>query len=784
MSDVRRDATGWGADPPAPASTPSRASTPFRASTPSRTSTPPLAVLAPLLIASGASALVYQVLWLRQLGLVFGVTVQAATAVLSAFMAGLAIGSTVSGRLADRVRSPLFWFGCVEIGVGVLALGSEWVFSWVSSSAGAVHGWLPEPPWARAAARLAGSFAVLALPTTLMGMTLPLVLKAASGAGDGRDGARVGWLYAANTLGAVAGAVGTAFVLVGAFGIAGSYRMAAAVNVAAGLAAILAARTWGRERGPAVVEESGHAPVPAVAFAAFALSGFAALALEVVWFRALVYFVEGTVTAFATMLGSVLLGLALGSAAAAPALRRGAGLVRRFAVLQAATAVAVPLSALALDAAYRAGWRTTGEFHVSVFLAFPPCFLMGMAYPVGLGAWARRGDGAALSATRVGDLNSANLVAGIAGAIAGGFLVLPVAGSRMGLALLSGVFLVSGLLVLWSFSHGPRRALLSVALVALYGLVAPRTPDLVDTVSGRRHPAGEILLWREEGAQGTAAIRRQPGGHRVLYLNGMHQAGEEPGMVQLHRLIGHLPMALHPSPRRALVIGLGGGATAGAVSQHDTTVDIVELSPTVLAGARWFSSVNYDVLDRPNVTIRIDDGRNFLLRGSHRYDVITADVIQPQVAGAGAMYSREYFALVRQALAPGGLALQWIGHPAAPEYRLMLRTFLHVFPEATVWAGGQLLVGSTGPLRLDREAFERQLERPPTRRALEAAGLGSFRQLLDLYVADGGDLAVQAGAGDVLTDDRPRTEYRRHLPVETSPIDFRDVPRDPARHVR
>ena len=151
----------------------------------------------------------------------------------------------------------------------------------------------------------------------------------------------------------------------------------------------------------------------------------------------------------------------------------------------------------------------------------------------------------------------------------------------------------------------------------------------------------------------------------------------------MHRLIGHLPMALHPNPRRAAVIGLGGGVTAGAASQHPALVDVIELSPAVVESAAWFSHVNYDVLHEPNVRLRVDDGRNFLLSRSGQYDVITADLIQPEHAGAGNLYSREYFKLVRRALAPGGLALQWIGARPEHEYQLILRTFLELFPEAT-----------------------------------------------------------------------------------------------------
>jgi spermidine synthase len=751
-----------------------------------------LPVLTALLFGSGASALIYQVLWLRLLSLVFGVTVYAATAVLASFMAGLALGSALAGRLADRVRSPLRWFGLVEIGIGVLAFATQWLFAAATPTYIHLQAWLADGFLARSALRFVGSFIVLIGPTTLMGMTLPLVLKAAvqPAANSGR---RISVLYAANTAGAVAGALLAGFYLVGTLGISSSFRLAAMTNVLVGIAACVLSMTDSatRSRGkPALHVPIGPpeaaARLPRTAIAVFALSGFAALALEVVWFRVLVYFVPATSYAFSTMLAAVLVGLAAGSFAATPLLARSDRLLQRLGWLQLGTALAVPLAATALAAAYRAGWHATADVHVSVILAFPPAFLMGMSYPIGLHAWAGGGrSDVRLDATKIGDLNSVNLLGGILGAIAGGFIILPVFGSRTGLAVLSAVYLVSFFLLLREIKGTRWQRTLMVLAPAAFFLAALDIPDMLEAVSGRRYPAGERLFWWQEGAQTTAAVRIRPYGGRLLYLNGLHQASDAPEMVRLHRLIGHLPMALHPQPKRAIVIGLGGGATPGAVSQHDATVDLVELSPSVVEAAAWFSHINYDLLNRSNIRLRIDDGRNFLLSASGRYDVLTADLIQPEHAGAGNLYSREYFALVRSALAPGGLVLQWIGHRSEVEYKLILRTFLDVFPATTLWADGQLLVGALAPLVIQREAFERKLQRPETQQALQAIDLDSFERLLRLYIAGPEELRTFVGPGQLLTDDRPLVEYFRSLPPDgRSAVDLSSLTGDVSRHVR
>jgi spermidine synthase len=259
---------------------------------------------------------------------------------------------------------------------------------------------------------------------------------------------------------------------------------------------------------------------------------------------------------------------------------------------------------------------------------------------------------------------------------------------------------------------------------------------------------------------------------RTLNVGGLHQANDSQSMVRLHRQIGILPMALHPAPASALVIGLGGGATAGAVSQHPgTAVQIVELSDSVRRAAPFFSHATYDVLNQPNVRVRVDDGRNFLALSGETFDVITADIIQPVHAGAGHLYSREYFELVRQALNPGGLTLQWIGRREKSHYTLIMRTFLEVFPHATLWLDGELMVGSLTPLTLDRPAFEAKLADPKSRQAMLDAGLDSFETLRSWYAAGPREMRAFVGAGTVLTDDRPLVEYHRSLPSETEPLD-------------
>ena len=402
---------------------------------------------------------------------------------------------------------------------------------------------------------------------------------------------------------------------------------------------------------------------------------------------------------------------------------------------------------------------------------------MGLSFPVllRLGVPSSTGQGEATAGRLVGRFYGVNVLGAILGSMAGGFVLLPLLGTRWALIVLAGCFVASGAALCLTHPRRARLALVAVGGLAGYVLLAAATPDPISYATRLRADAHAVEIFRDEGVQTTVTVHSARF-QRTLRVGGLHQANDSPGMVQLHRQIGVLPMALHPAPRSALVIGLGGGATAGAVSQHaGTSVQIVELSESVRHAAAYFSHVTYDVLNRPNVRVRVDDGRNFLMLSGERFDVITADIIQPVHAGAGSLYSREYFQLVRNALNDGGLILQWIGHREKSHYVLIMRTFLDVFPQATLWLGGQLMVGSLAPLTLDEAAFTARLADPMTRAAMEGAGLDSFATLKSWYTAGPGAMKAFVGAGPVLTDDLPLVEYHRSLPGSDGPLDLKGI---------
>jgi spermidine synthase len=733
---------------------------------------------------SGACGLTYQVLWLRQLSLVFGVTVYAASTVLAAFMAGLALGSVLAGPLLQRVSRPLFIFGVAEIFIGLSAIATPLGLDAAEGLYRALHAAFPDSLAVLTVARLVSALAILLIPTMLMGLTLP-VLSASSIVRASYFGSHVGALYAVNTAGAVTGAVLTGFVLIGAIGMQRSFLLAAAVNILIGAIVIV----WSRsESQPIVVPDTivgaDDRPRDGIIPLVIGLSGAAALALEIVWFRMLVLYLDATTYAFTTMLATVLAGIALGGGLASRWLRRHRDWRVWLAVSSLTTAVAVLASAMFLAWSYGAGWKTSANVQASVAAMLPAALLMGVSFPIALRLGSGNADrDVASTGRRIGRLYAFNVTGAIVGALLGGFVVLPQLGTRGALIATAAVYVVVACLLV---TRSKARVLVPVTALGtvVFLALALRVPDPFAAAYERRYGRDMREFWRHDGVQTAVSVHASQF-RRSLYLDGLHQANDTPEMVRLHRIIGHLPMVLHPSPADALVVGLGGGATPGAVSQYSgVRVQVVELSDGVRQAASFFTHVNYDVLSQPHVRLRVDDGRNFLLVSGEQFDVITADIIQPGHAGAGNLYSREYFSLVRRALKPNGIALQWIGHRPAMQYRLIMRTFLEVFPDATLWLDGALMVGTLAPLTIDPAAVATKRAHPQTAAALDDVGLRDFATLVSWYTAGPDEMRQFVNGGLVLTDDRPLVEYHRSLPANDPLVDVSGLRGDVGRVIR
>lgn len=758
-----------------------------------------LLVLCLLFFGSGFAALIYQVVWLRSLSLVFGVTVHAASTVLAGFMGGLAVGSALAGRLTLSPATALAAFAAAEFGVGVTAVAASPLVSWLTAGYAALGPSLPESFPLLTALRFVLATAVLIVPTSLMGATLPLLVRATIT--DARVGVRLGALYATNTAGAILGALATGFYLVPALGLRKTAWLAAGVNTAVALAA-LGLRGRVAAMSPARAEAAEAASTPGTAddvdappdvrrtvLAVFAASGFVSLALEIIWFRVLALHVRPTAYAFTIMLAAVLAGISAGSYVVTPLFRRARPWLAILAPLQMVIALvaALSLNPLPLVDTLQRGlgpvfallgipeyvWPLATTSLVSIL---PTSLLLGAAFPIGLRLYVGR---EADPGRHVATFYSLNVCGAIAGSVVGGFLLLPVLGSRGALLAVAAVTLISSLMLayrLWASAPNVAGFVSMVGPVAFLMASLNAIEPFEDFM--RRQYRAERYMWHGEGVQTTVSVHQQRGGTKVMYLDGMHQADDSRSSRLTHQSIGALPMMLHPNPRRVLVIGLGGGATPGAIAKFPgAEVDVVELSADVVTGSRYFGHINFDLFTRHNVHLRVDDGRNHMMTTGTRYDVITADAILPSRNGATNLYSREYFQLARRALAPGGVVLQWLGSESDFEYKLIMRTFLSVFPDTTLWGGHSLLLGTTAPFTLSASRFSERRKDPAFRAVFD----WDLKEIERWYSAGPRELAAFVGDGPLLSDDRPLPEYFLSMPdsppkaVDTLRGAFRDV---------
>jgi spermidine synthase len=409
---------------------------------------------------------------------------------------------------------------------------------------------------------------------------------------------------------------------------------------------------------------------------------------------------------------------------------------------------------------------------IAVIAILPPMILLGMSFPVAARIVV---SGSGNTGRDLGALYAGNTAGAILGAWAAGFFLIPSFGAQLSIEVLAAVnALLAVALCVASGRRGRLVASGALVLTLLSFVVAHQlAPDMYRRIVAGRFPGNDVM-WVGEGQETSVAlVKSRDNDVLSMYLNGQAQASDDGGMVWFHRLLGHLPMVLHNDPQDVLIVGIGGGTTAGALAQHNPThLDIVELSDTVVQGAKYFSNVNHDVLNFPNLRLKIDDGRNHLLLTDRKYDLVTADSIHPRNAGASVLYSYEYYALVQKALKPGGLMAQWLeDRPDNPDNdaqrKLMTRTFLKAFPHATMWVYGALLVGSNEPIDTSLESIEARWDRRRLGERLAGSGIDSPRTAHGLFAMTEADLRVWAGEGPIMTDNNPYVEYFLSLPGGT-----------------
>lgn len=669
---------------------------------------------------SGFAALLYQTAWTRELSFVFGTSDLAVAAVLAAYMGGLALGAAAASRIASRLRRPVLAYGLLELGVAVCALLVPWEIRAVNALYVALLGGgsaLPETgDTGRTLLQLGAAFGVLLPPTAFMGATLPLLARHAVRRKE-QIASRVGVLYAVNTAGAIAGTLLAAFLMMPALGLRHTVWSGAAVNAAVfGFAALLARRAplppvpaEPPREATAVRERDGFSWV----LPAMGLSGAVSFAYEVLWTRLLAHLLGASIHAFATMLASFLLGIALGSAVAARLATTRQRAVLGFTVSQlgiALTSYAVfalsnrlPGLSVSLGAGPASPLASVG---VAVAALLPITLCIGATFPFAVRAVALRPEQAAAVTARI---YAWNTMGAIAGALGAGFVLLPGLGFEG--TLTAGVAANLALAALAALATPPRRRLAAVAAVAggLALALAPARPPWTLLTSSPMRPrpqAGEITYAAVGRTASVLLIERD--GQYHLSTNGLPEASiDAVGMVpkiDVAQWLGVLPVLVRPESRDLLVVGLGGGVALEFMPRAYENVDVIELEPEVVAANRKIAAERArDPLADPRVHVHIGDARGTLQLTAKRYDAIISQPSHPWTAGASHLYTREFFSLVRSHLEPDGVFVQWIGMSFVDEalLRSLLATLLEVFPHVELYRPqtyGMLFVASREPI--------------------------------------------------------------------------------------
>ena len=735
-----------------------------------------------IFVLSGAAGLMYEVVWSRQLVLVFGNTTQAVSTILTGFFGGMAIGSFVGGRIADRVRSPLRLYGAIELVLVAVVLATPTTFHLLHEVYRGAYGSLEGHAELLALVRFALAVLALAPATVLMGATLPTLTRQLTG--DAHLSSAFGRLYAANTIGAIFGTLAAGLILIELLGLTGTLVVGAGCSAVAGLVALFLSRDTktapvahvhdATEAAPVVTAATAATARPTLALVLAFVSGLTSLGYQVLWTRLLSSGTGNSTYVFTLILATFLIGIAAGAAVFTwlrPRIGRPVAAIAIGQVLVAGLAFGGLVLVIGhpgpLDPMHVL--ESVGKAVGSVLLVvLPTTFVMGFMFPA---SSALLGDDPRRIATSAGGLLAANTLGAIVATFAIPFLVIPVVGSPVAVAVIALVNVATALTLL---AASPMIALarrvasgalaVVVGLAIVVGLATPGT--VVDPGIARvRETGGTIFASAEDE---IAAVQAGKHGQRELWVTGTSMTL----LTVDAKLMPVLPLILRPQSTRALTVAFGMGSAFRGALIAGLRTDAIELVPSVPKMFGYFYDDAAAVLANPTGRVIIADGRNHVELTDQRYDIIVTDPPPPiESSGASVISSLEYYQAGHARLNPGGIMMQWTPHGGtAEEFKAHLRTFHAVFTHVTIGNGpggyGFYLLGSDDPMVFTGAAIREVLARPGILADISSA-YDSPEHTIDGWVRRIGSLlwisddqvTAYTGDGPLITDDRPLPEY-------------------------
>lgn len=792
--------------------------------------------IAPAFFLSGAAALILQVLWTRMLGHVLGASALAVSTVLTVFMGGLALGSHLAGRNVSRIRRPLVVFAALEAGVGLYGLLVPTLLEALPAVQGAWIQSLGDGRWGYALLRFLLACVVLIVPTTAMGATLPVLAEAVVRRVD-RMAEKTGQLYAANTFGAVFGALAAGFWLIPTYGLSKTVFIAAGIDL--GVAAfVLVAFSLGKGRllvegrreltpGERLLQFEPSLRVVASdaertrALWLLALSGATAMVLEVLWTRAVGVVIGASTYAFTLILVTFLVGLAVGAAAVSRVVGRLRDPVLRLGQVELTAGLLSLLAALVIDrlplwlhsvtrdetltdgGLYAAHFFMTGAVTLPATLALGavlPLVLIIVSPPPGQGGVPEAGAAGVdepHAGAIVGSAYALNTLGAIIGSFAGGFVILPLLGVEAGLEWAGLSLCGLGLFLLKDRIRSRSWEVWVGVGACLLVLTGPRW-DIERWTAGmfRFYLARDVyeygwssstdIIYHRDGVATTVTVGqyrgRDDGLGVVLKVNGKVDASDI-GDMPTQVLSGLLPVLLHPAPKDVLVIGYGSGVTPGALLQAPINrLWVAEIESAVYEAANThFAHVNHRPFNDSRARLVVDDGRNFLLTRPQNYDLIVSEPSNPWMSGAASLFTLDFFEVAKRRLKPDGIFLQWLQlyELSTPSINALVRTFHTAFPHVLIFtpdphSNDTFLIGSRFPLRVERERVAGWMKDPKVQEELRRARVFEPDDLVGLFFLGETKLPPLIGSGPLNTDDNALIEFQ--APKDLLKYGTRDAP--------
>ncbi|VAX17208.1 hypothetical protein MNBD_NITROSPINAE01-1120 [hydrothermal vent metagenome] len=744
---------------------------------------------------SGAVGVAYEVVFVRELSLLLGVTIYAVSAVLVAFMGGLGVGAFWFGKTLDKGFAPIRLYAILEIALGLYILSFPVVLSIAKEIYIAVHPGTEGVNLFVIGLRFALAVIVLALPTILMGGTLPALARHFSKSG-GDVGKFTGGLYGINTLGAMAGCLIAGFFMIENFGLTATLRVGALLNIAIGVAVwLLAAEKGWRDvpagEAPKKKKKASKTVKPdsSILFL-FGISGFCALSLQLLWTRSLILLLNNTTYAFSLILTIFLFGIGAGSLVTSrfthTSIKEGRVYFARF-QLGVAFFALLSLVGFGLSAGFLefitlfapeggllasiipGGSPMATAFIFSLLAVFPSAFFMGGGFPLIVEAYS---SGTQKVGGEVGRLYSANIVGCVLGSVVAGYFLIPLIGLQKSILLVAWISCLAGIYLLFVSAKGWMKET-AVALALIIPLTGFTTynSDIAFYLSAQKLDLGSEVLYYEEGPSATVLVSTQESDLSAgraplkrLWINGDPIAGAFREALQLERLQAHIPLLLHPNPKDALVICFGTGSTAGAVTTHDLrSVTAVDISPEVFKAGASFTKANRDVINNKTVRLVEEDGRNFLLTTKRKFDFITSEPPPPSNAGVVSLYTVDYYRLIKQKLNPGGIVSQWIPlhHVSEDDFRMLVASFMEVFPKGSIWytKWDAIMIGAENEIPIDVKRLSEKMKAPKVAKSLEEIGIKNGLNLLANYMMGPENAKKFVGTTAGLSDDWPIVEF-------------------------